>query len=84
MEKVTMYSLSTCPWCKKAKRYFDEQSIAYDCTDYDLTDDQTQQRIDKDMHEIGAGGFPVVKIGRAIVGYKPDRYKELLDQKRAG
>ncbi len=79
MKKVTMYSLSTCSWCLKAKRYSEEQGVAYEYTDYDLADDGTRQRIDRDMHDIEAGGFPVVKIGRDVVtGYKPDRYKELL------
>ena len=79
MKKVTMYSLGACPWCRKAKRYFEEQGVPYEYTDYDLADDETQQRIDRDMHEIKAGGFPVVKIGRDVVsGYHPDKYKELL------
>ena len=79
MKKVTMYSLSTCHWCSKAKRYFEEQGVAFEFTDYDRADGETQQRIDRDMREIQAGGFPVVKIGRDVVtGYKPDRYKELL------
>ncbi len=83
MKKVTMYSLSTCPWCKKARRYFEEQAVPLEYTDYDRADDDTQQRIDRDMHEIGAGGFPVVKIGRdVVVGYHPERYKELLLQNR--
>ena len=84
MKKVTMYSLSTCLWCRKAKTYFEEQGVAYEYTDYDLADDGTQQSIDRDMRDIGAGGFPVVKIGTDIVtGYKPDRYEELLGQKSA-
>ena len=45
MKKVTMYSLSTCSWCLKAKRYFEEQGVAYEYTDYDLADDGTRQRI---------------------------------------
>jgi glutaredoxin len=74
-----MYSLSTCPWCSKAKRYFEEQGVAFEFTDYDRADGETQQRIDRDMREIEAGGFPVVKIGRNVVtGYQPDKYKELL------
>ncbi len=82
MKKVIMYSLSNCVWCKRAKKYFEEQGVAYEYTDYDRADSQKQQRIDRDMRDIGAGGFPVVKIGTDVVtGYRPDRYKELLGQK---
>jgi len=85
MKNVTMYSLSTCPWCRKAKRYFEERAIPYDNTDYDLADDRKQQSIDRDMRDMKAGGFPVVKIGRdVIVGYKPDSYAELLSLPAAG
>jgi glutaredoxin len=85
MKNVTIYSLSTCPWCKKAKKYFEERKIPYDSTDYDLADDVRQQRIDKDMRDMEAGGFPVVKIGReVVVGYRPDRYTELLGMHAAG
>lgn len=84
MKKITMYSLSTCPWCKKAKQFFSEHGIAYESTDYDLVDDEKQQRIDRDMHDMGAGGFPLVKIDRdVVVGYRPDRYKELLGLEEA-
>ncbi|OPY69237.1 MAG: putative reductase [Syntrophorhabdaceae bacterium PtaU1.Bin034] len=83
MKKVTVYSISTCSWCKKAKKYFEEQCIPYENTDYNTADGQKQESIYRDMHDIGAGGFPVVKIGRGVVvGYKPDEYEELLGQGR--
>jgi len=79
MQKVVIYSLSTCPWCKKAKSYFDERNVAYDNTDYDLVDTDVQARIERDMRDLEVGGFPVVKIGRdVVVGFKPERYEELL------
>lgn len=79
MKKVVIYSLSTCPWCRKAKSYFDEHHVPYDNTDYDLVDTNEKEHIERDMHDLGAGGFPVVKIGRdVIVGYRPEQYDELL------
>src|SRR5208282_3716184 len=67
MKEVVIYSLSTCPWCKKAKRYFDERNVTYDNTDYDLVDTDEQARVEKDMRDLKTGGFPVVKIGRDVV-----------------
>lgn len=84
MKKVTMYSLSNCIWCRRAKKYFEEHGIAYEYTDYDRADTEKQQSIDRDMRDIEAGGFPVVKIGTDVVtGYRPDRYEELLGRKSA-
>jgi len=79
MGNVTIYSLSACPWCKKAKKYFDERHVPYDNTEYDLVEASERERIERDMRDLDAGGFPVVKIGRhAVVGYRPELYEELL------
>jgi len=79
MTKVSMYTLSTCPWCRKTKQFFAERHIPFDYIDYDLADETTQQRIVRELDDAGASGFPFVKIGNQIVeGYRPDRYAELL------
>jgi glutaredoxin len=77
-----MYTLSTCPWCKKTKEFFKEHQIPFDYIDYDLTDDKTREGILKEMRQKGANGFPYVKIGEDIVvGYKPKEYSQLMGLK---
>jgi glutaredoxin len=79
MKKVSLYTLSTCPWCRKTKRFFMEHDVPFDYTDYDLADEATQQKIVQEMDEHGATGFPYVKIdGEVVSGYNPSRYAELL------
>jgi glutaredoxin len=74
-----MYTLSTCPWCRKTKRYFTEHDVDFDFTDYDLADEATQESIIRELDAAGASGFPFVRIGNEVVeGYRPDRYAELL------
>jgi glutaredoxin len=77
-----MYTLSTCPWCRKAKKYFADRDVPVTCTDYDLVDDAEQERIMNDMLEHGGSGqFPYVRIGNeVIVGWNPEKYAELLEQ----
>ena len=78
MKKVSMYTLSTCPWCKKTKKFFAEQNVPFDYIDYDLADEATQQRIISDMERHRASGFPFVMIDNDTVeGYNPDRYAKL-------
>ena len=80
MTKVSMYTLSTCPWCRKAKQYFTERQIPFEYVDYDTADAATQRHILQELDAAGASGFPFVKIGTHIVeGYRPDRYDELLN-----
>jgi glutaredoxin len=79
MKKVSMYTLSTCPWCRKTKKFFTERNIPFDYIDYDLADDETQKRILTDMERHGASAFPYVIIENDIVeGYNPDKYTRLL------
>jgi glutaredoxin len=79
VKKVSMYTLSTCPWCRKTKRYFTEHNIPFEFVDYDLADPTTQDKIMRELEAEGANGFPFVRIGNQVVeGYQPGRYAELL------
>ncbi len=80
MAKVFMYTLSTCPWCRKTKQFFKDKNIPFDYIDYDLQGEEEQEKIMKEMAMLGGGmAFPFVKIGDVIVvGYNPEKYSELL------
>jgi glutaredoxin len=79
MKKVSMYTLSTCPWCRKTKKFFADHHIPFDFTDYDLADQATQDKIMRELDAEGVNGFPFVRIGDQVVeGYQPDRYAKLL------
>jgi glutaredoxin len=79
MSKVSMYTLSTCPWCRKAKNFFKEHNVPFDFVDYDLADEATQKKIMAELDAHRANGFPFVRIGNAVtIGWNPERYKQLL------
>jgi glutaredoxin len=79
MKKVSMYTLSTCPWCRKAKQFFTERNVPFNYIDYDLADEATQAKILKELDAAGATGFPFVKIGdQVMAGYQPDLYAKAL------
>lgn len=81
--EVFLYTLSTCPWCAKAKRFMTQQGVDFDYVDYDLADEAEQDRILGEIEKIGgARSFPLAKIGdEIIVGYNPARYTDLLGLK---
>lgn len=79
MTTVTMYTLSTCPWCRKAKKFFADHKIQFQYTDFDLADAATQAKIMQELDAEGVSGFPFVRIGgQGVEGYQPARYTELL------
>ncbi|MGD0784584.1 MAG: glutaredoxin family protein [Sedimentisphaerales bacterium] len=74
-----MYTLSTCPWCRKTKKFFSDHNIPFTYIDYDLADEPTQRRIVQEVDAAGATGFPFVKIDdEVIVGYQPQRYSSAM------
>ncbi len=76
---VELYTLSTCPWCRRAKAFLDSKAVDYSYIDYDLADEVTQTRIQEEMLARHAGAFPFARIGDDfIVGYNPDAYTRLL------
>lgn len=80
MKAVSIYTLSTCPWCRKTKKFFAEHNIPYTYIDYDLADQATQNRISQELDAAGATGFPFVKIGDEVIsGYQPALYSSLLN-----
>ena len=80
MKKVVLYSLSTCPWCKRVKRFFEEEGVEFDCVEYDLADEATKERVRSEIKRSGFPlAFPWVRIdGTAVSGFSPARYRELL------
>jgi len=79
VKEVNMYTLSTCPWCRKTKKFFAERNVPFTFVDYDLADETTQEKISRELDAAGATGFPFVKIGdEVIMGYQPERYLSAL------
>ena len=77
---VELYTLSTCPWCKKAMAYLSDRRVDYTYIDYDLAPEDVQARIQEEMTSRNARSFPFVKIGEEfIVGYNPEAYARLLE-----
>lgn len=83
MKKVIIYALSTCLWCKKTKKYFEEKKVPFEAVDYDKQDDARQEAIMKEIKAEGCNGsFPFTRIGDACVqGYDPDEFDKLLEKK---
>lgn len=80
---VKLYAISTCPWCKKARRLLDELGVAYDYEYIDYLDDAEQERA---MQEVSvwnpSKSFPTIIINnkKCIVGYREDEIREALGE----
>ena len=84
MKRVSMYTLSTCPWCRKTKKFFKDHGIPFDYVDYDLASPEEQAKIREDVKKYTDNlAFPFVKIdGDVVSGYNPEKYEELIKRKQ--
>jgi glutaredoxin-like YruB-family protein len=72
---VKLYTTPTCTYCRKAKKYFQENRISF--TEFDVSKDQ--RRADEMMKKSGQMGVPVVDVhGKIIVGFNQPEIERAL------
>lgn len=80
-EKVLIFTLSTCMWCKKCKRFLNEKGIKYRYIDVDKIDYKDKSILLDYLRENYQGRisypFMVCESGH-VVGYDPNKYADLL------
>lgn len=79
-KKVRLYSLSTCPTCKKVKKFLDGNSIQYEMTEVDLLDAGEQWLMSKEVRKYNpALTYPTLVIEEVILGLDEEAIKKALD-----
>lgn len=73
LKQVIMYATSWCGYCKKARKYFAENNIAY--TEYDIEKDAQAKR----KYDAFSGkGVPVIFVGqKRMNGFNISDFNEL-------
>jgi glutaredoxin len=80
--KVFLYTLSTCGWCKKTKEYLKENEIAYEYLDLDKVNKEEQKEAVKLLKEKNIPlAFPVIMINdnTIISGFRKKDISEALN-----
>ncbi|MGD9962865.1 MAG: glutaredoxin family protein [Thermoplasmata archaeon] len=79
-DKVKVYALSTCPYCRWTKRFLSEHNVPFESTEVDLLDDVAQEEALKEIERLsGRRSFPVVVIGaEVIVGHDETKMRKAL------
>lgn len=79
--EIMLYTLSTCVWCRKMKRWLDEKGFAYSYVDVDLESVGEKEAIMEEVERWNPlCSFPTVVVGQreCFVGFKPERIVELI------
>jgi glutaredoxin 3 len=74
-KNVVIYSLPTCPHCKKAKEYLSNRAVSY--IDYDVGKDRG--KADEMIRKSGQTGVPVILVDdEMVIGFNESRLDQLL------
>ena len=79
--KIILYTLSTCGWCKKTKELLNENNIQYEYIDLDkCTKEDQKLAVDQLKERKLPVAFPIMIVNdeQVIQGFKKDRIIEAL------
>lgn len=77
--RVRLYSLSTCPVCRKTAALLEEMGVEFVKTDVDLLESGEQWVTMKEVRRVNADGtFPTLIVERVIVGFREREIREAL------
>jgi len=79
--KVFMYALSTCAWCKMTKQFLKDNGIEFEYVDVDKCSVDDLHKVKEDILSRGGSlSYPVVIVNdkTLINGFRKDKIKEIL------
>lgn len=75
-KKIEVYSVPTCPFCKKVKAYLREKGLSF--TDHDVSKNPDEARAM--TRKYGVMSVPIVDVeGEVVIGFNRKRLDELLE-----
>lgn len=82
-QNVTIFTLSTCMWCRKCKRFLNEKNVKYKYIDVDKIPYKDKAEILdylRAKYEARVSyPFLICDAGH-VVGYDPNKYAELMEK----
>ena len=84
MRKVKLYALSTCGWCRKTKRFLDDNNVDHEYEYVDLLSGNERVRALAEVEQYNRRkSFPTLVVQndetQVVIGFKESRLWEVLD-----
>jgi glutaredoxin-like protein NrdH len=80
--EILLYTLSTCVWCRKMKRWLNESGFAYSYVDVDLESGDEKAAVMEELERWNPlCSFPTVVVDQkeCFVGFKPEKLIEIIE-----
>jgi len=79
-KKIRLYALSTCPECKRLKKFLDDNNIQYQLIEVDLLDSGEQWVTSKEVKKYNPSvTYPTMVIEEVMLGLEEKAIKEALN-----
>jgi glutaredoxin-like protein NrdH len=77
---VRLFAISTCGWCKRAKRFLESNKIEHESIDVDMLEGEEKEQARAEVAKYNPRrSYPTLVVDEeAVVGFDEDRFKELL------
>ncbi len=83
-QEISIFTLSTCMWCRKAKNWLIERNIKYRYVDVDKIDPSKKSKVLtylRENYKPDRISYPfVVCDDKFVVGYDPTKLEKLINQ----
>ena len=83
-QEISIFTLSTCMWCKKAKNWLIERGIKYHYVDVDKIDPSEKSKVLtylRENYKPDRISYPFfICDDEFVVGYDPTKYEKLINQ----
>jgi glutaredoxin-like protein NrdH len=80
MSEIKLYGLTTCPHCKRVLEFLERSNAEFDVLWLDELEGEEKEKAIKEVYRIsGSYAVPlVVKGEKWVLGYNPEKLRELL------
>ena len=78
--RIKVFALSTCPYCRRTKKFLDEHEVDYESVDVDLLEGEEQERVLREITGMtGRQSFPIIVTDAGvIVGYDEEKLRKAI------
>lgn len=74
-KKIKVYGVPTCPFCKRARKFFKDKGFDFEDLDVSVNHDLAKEMIKKS----GQMSIPVIEVdGEIIIGFDKEKIETLL------
>jgi glutaredoxin-like protein NrdH len=79
--RTAFYGISTCVWCKRTRKFLEDQKVEFEFTYVDLVQGSEREAVLKEVRRWNpATSFPTIVVddSKSVIGYRPEEIKEVL------